>query len=220
MNKAIVVFLSLETLVNKIIEEGFSVNGAFISALPLSTPLRKVVLSNVPPFIPNAVIERELARYGKIMSPIRMIPQGCKNPEVKHVMSFRRQVFVLPHNPGQDLNVAWRFIIERKECVIFATSDTMKYFHYGEEGHMKQACPKLISAAAAEGSAERQGAGQAEGVWGAQVAEMPVPAGHMKQACPKLISAAAAEGSAERQGAGQAEGVWGAQVAEMPVPAP
>ncbi|MGH0157232.1 UNVERIFIED_CONTAM: hypothetical protein FKN15_037044 [Acipenser sinensis] len=44
---------------------------------------------------------------------------------------------------------------------------------------MKQACPKLRSAAAAEGSAERQGAGQAEGVRGAQVeelAETPVPA--------------------------------------------
>ncbi|MGH0128346.1 UNVERIFIED_CONTAM: hypothetical protein FKN15_055772 [Acipenser sinensis] len=37
---------------------------------------------------------------------------------------------------------------------------------------MKQACPKLRSAAAAEGSAERQRAGQAEGVRGAQEEEL------------------------------------------------
>uniref|UniRef100_A0A9J7XS90 Uncharacterized protein n=1 Tax=Cyprinus carpio carpio TaxID=630221 RepID=A0A9J7XS90_CYPCA len=33
--------------------------------LPLSTPSKKVTLSNVPPFIPNEVLIGLLARYGK-----------------------------------------------------------------------------------------------------------------------------------------------------------
>ncbi len=94
MNKAVVVFLKDEQLVHRLIESGISVSGTFVHVQLLVTPTSKVTISNVPPFISDAEIERELTRFGKLASGIRMVPLGCKNANLKHVLSFRRQVFV------------------------------------------------------------------------------------------------------------------------------
>lgn len=45
MNKALVIFLTDVDLVNKLVEEGFSVQGSFIEVSPLVTPVTKVILS-------------------------------------------------------------------------------------------------------------------------------------------------------------------------------
>ncbi|KAK3538386.1 hypothetical protein QTP86_001553 [Hemibagrus guttatus] len=38
---------------------------------------KKVMLSNVPPFISDEAIGKELSRYGRMVSPIKKIPLGC-----------------------------------------------------------------------------------------------------------------------------------------------
>ncbi len=45
--------------------------------------MSKVIILNVPPFIPNEVIERELIRFRRIASPLKVISLGCKNSELK-----------------------------------------------------------------------------------------------------------------------------------------
>uniref|UniRef100_A0A9J7YHV5 RRM domain-containing protein n=1 Tax=Cyprinus carpio carpio TaxID=630221 RepID=A0A9J7YHV5_CYPCA len=62
----------------------------FTHVLPLSMPSKKVLLSNVPPFISDETLVRILSRYGKLVSPIKMIPIGSGSPLLKHVVSFRR----------------------------------------------------------------------------------------------------------------------------------
>ncbi|KAK3533726.1 hypothetical protein QTP70_024306, partial [Hemibagrus guttatus] len=59
------------------------------------SPVKKVMLSNVPPFISDEAIGKELSRYGRMVSPIKKIPLGCKSPLVKHLVSFRRMVFMV-----------------------------------------------------------------------------------------------------------------------------
>lgn len=86
-----------------------------VSVLPLSTPSKKIMLSNVPPFIKNEALERELSRYGKIMASIKMIPLGCKNPEIKHVMSFRRQTFMLLKEQGEVLYLSVKISVDNKD---------------------------------------------------------------------------------------------------------
>ncbi len=95
MNKAVVIFLRQTSMVNDLVEHGLSVKDVYVPVLPLSNPSKKVVLSNVPPFIPNDTLERMLVRYGKLMGPIKMISLGLKNPELKHIMSFRRQTYMI-----------------------------------------------------------------------------------------------------------------------------
>ncbi|KAK3574687.1 hypothetical protein QTP86_013048 [Hemibagrus guttatus] len=40
-------------------------------------------------------IANELSRYGRLVSPIKRIPLGCKSSLVKHLVSFRRMVYMV-----------------------------------------------------------------------------------------------------------------------------
>lgn len=56
MNKTAVVFLKEERLVHVLIESGVFINDMFVQVSPLSVPSTRVVISGVPPFIPNELI--------------------------------------------------------------------------------------------------------------------------------------------------------------------
>ncbi|KAK3560129.1 hypothetical protein QTP86_033940 [Hemibagrus guttatus] len=77
MNSAIVVFLNDVEKVRKLTLNGIVVNNETILVSPLSSPAKKVMLSNVPPFISDEAIGKELSQYGRMVSPIKKIPLGC-----------------------------------------------------------------------------------------------------------------------------------------------
>lgn len=130
MNKVLVIFLTEVTLVNRLVEEGFTVKGEFVQVSPLVIPVTKIIISNVPPFLKNESLEKN--QFGKLVFSIKDIPLGCKNSSIKHVLSFRRQVFVLLNDPNQVINVAWNFNVEGTNCVVFVSSETMRCFYCGE----------------------------------------------------------------------------------------
>ncbi|KAK3546563.1 hypothetical protein QTP70_028508, partial [Hemibagrus guttatus] len=80
MNSAIVVFLNDVEKVRKLTQNGIVGNNETILVSPLSSPAKKVMLCNVPPFISDEAIVKELSRYGRMVSPIKKIPLGCKSP--------------------------------------------------------------------------------------------------------------------------------------------
>lgn len=142
MNKAIVFFLSESHMVNELVETGLIIKDIFVPVLPLSSPAKKVILSNVPPFVKNEKLEQILQRYGKIVSPIKMIPLGCKSPEIRHVMSFRRQALMILNSQSDPLNLSAKLSIEGKDYTVFISSESMKCFICGDFGHVRQTCPK------------------------------------------------------------------------------
>lgn len=146
MNKAIVVFLKEESMVDDLVERGLTVGNVFVSVLPLSNLAKKVMLSNVPPFISNDSLERLLVRYGKLVGPIKMIPLGLKNPDLKHIMSFRRQTHMVLNADCQSLNVSAKITVQGKGYTIFISTESMKCFNCARYGHIKQACPLLVEA--------------------------------------------------------------------------
>ena len=133
MNGAVVVFLDCTDKVSRLVESGIVVQGSLVPVLPLANPAKKVLVSNVPPFLRNELIEKELARCGQVMSPLKMIPLGCKSPHLKHVMSFRRQSLMILKKDCEDLNVALCFHI---------TTDTLRCVGCGAEGHLVRSCPE------------------------------------------------------------------------------
>lgn len=141
MNKAVVVFLKTESLINQLTVSGIWVKEMFVPVTPLSAPATKITISNVPPFISNDVITKELQRFGKIASPVRMIPLGCKNIALKHVTSFRRQVFMFLTSPERTLEVSFRVNQGDNSYMIYASTENLKCFECGDLGHKRFLCP-------------------------------------------------------------------------------
>lgn len=141
MNKAVVVFLKDSSLVAKIVASGLWVKDVFVQVTPLAAPATKIVISNVPPFIKNVALEAELARFGKFASAIKMIPLGCKTLDLKHVLSFRRQIFMFLNSATQNLDVSFRVKHGEGSYVVFASTESLRCFECGDIGHMRRACP-------------------------------------------------------------------------------
>ena len=72
-------FLQTVDLANAIVESGIVVDGSFTPVLPLSTPSKKVIISNVPPFIKDDTLAHILSRYGKLVSSIKKIAIASKS---------------------------------------------------------------------------------------------------------------------------------------------
>ena len=75
------------------------------------------------------MLTRELSRHGKIASQISKVPSGCKSPELKHVVSRRRHLFMILNNRDEDLSLALRLRVDDFDYMVFATSASMKCFN-------------------------------------------------------------------------------------------
>ena len=142
MNGGTVIFLDQLGKVNQIIEAGLTVNEMFVQVIPLAQPATKVVISNVPPFITDEFLSRELSRHGKIVSPVKKIMSGFKSKLQQHVVSHRRQLYMILNKRNEELNLRFIVKVDDYDYVIFATSSGMKCFACGEEGHAVRACPR------------------------------------------------------------------------------
>ncbi|KAI5086075.1 ubiquitin-conjugating enzyme E2 variant 3 isoform X3, partial [Silurus meridionalis] len=128
--------------VKKVAENGTVINNELIRVFPLSSPAKKVILSNVPVFITDKEIHKKLSRFGRVVSPIRKLFLGCSSPMVKNLYSFRRMAFMVFKDGTEELNTVFKFRSEGYDYSIFVTSDTeMKCFNCGKMGHLVRACP-------------------------------------------------------------------------------
>lgn len=158
MNSAAVLFLASVELVNEMVESGVVVEEVFSPVLPLSSPSKKVMLSNVPPFISNDVLTEALSRYGKVVSPPKMIPLATKSPLLKHVVSFRRFAYIILKDKGE-LELSLNVKVDDFNYMIYATTNNMKCFGCGQLGHLARNCPdkaKTDNANSKEGAPREQ----------------------------------------------------------------
>ncbi len=142
MNKAVVVFFKSDSLVNQLTVSGIWVKETFVTITPLSAPATKITISNVPPFISNETVMKELQRFGKFAGQVRMIPLGCKNAALRHVLSFRRQVFMFLNSPERTLEASFRVIHGESSYMVYASTDSLRCFVCGDLGHKRFACPQ------------------------------------------------------------------------------
>ncbi|CAM5112735.1 unnamed protein product [Eretmochelys imbricata] len=98
----VIFFLASEAAPQEAVEKGLMVGGLFIPLEPLEDLGIRLVLTSVPPFLPNAVLLPALSTLGKPISVISPLPLGCKDPTLRHVLSFCRQVQLLPPLPARD----------------------------------------------------------------------------------------------------------------------
>lgn len=160
MNKAIVLFLETVELATVMVENGVMIDDVFTPVLPLSTPSKKVILSNVPPFIKDDILAQSLTRYGKLVSPIRKIAIASKNPLLKHVVSFRRYVHMILNDTDSEVDLTLNVKIEGFSYAIYATSRMMKCFGCGLPGHLLRDCPEKRNSSASGDDAQAGNVGE------------------------------------------------------------
>ncbi|KAI4885592.1 hypothetical protein NFI96_030074 [Prochilodus magdalenae] len=174
MNKAVVVFLEKESFVSSLIESGIWVKGVLVQVSPLSAPVTRVVISRVPPFIKDKAIMKELARFSKFARAMKMIPLGCKSAAVKHVLSFRRQVFMFLTRCDQHLAISFRCKHGDGSYVVFASTERLRCFECGDIGHTQFGCAHRAA----------QQADQQAGSGGGSVAKAAAASGPDHRAVP------------------------------------
>ncbi|CAM4587037.1 unnamed protein product [Caretta caretta] len=91
----VVFFLASEAAAQEAVEKGLAVGGVFAPLEPLEDLGVRLVLTSVPPFLPNAALLPALSTLGKLVSVISPLPLGCKDPTLRHVLLFCRQVQLL-----------------------------------------------------------------------------------------------------------------------------
>lgn len=90
MNNAVVMFLDSIDQVNSVGEKGVILRNMNITVFPLMNPAQKIILSNLPPFISDDILLKELSLRGQIVSAMVMLPSGSKSAKLRHVVSFQR----------------------------------------------------------------------------------------------------------------------------------
>ena len=136
MNGAVVIFVDSVAKENKEVETGIVVKNSFVSVSPLTTPAASVTISNIPPFIGEEVLIRELSRHGKIVSAIRKLPSGFKSPLMRHVVGYRRHVLMILNKKDAELNLVFSIKVNDFDYAVFVNSGTLKCFGGGREGHL------------------------------------------------------------------------------------
>ena len=80
LNKKNVFFVSEVPMVAQVVEHGlFFDPDIYVPFNPLDTPAKKVVISNLPPFVNSDQIVTQLNRHGMVVSPLKMIPFCSQN---------------------------------------------------------------------------------------------------------------------------------------------
>lgn len=142
MNSGVVIFLNTVEKANELVQSGVVIDDMFVQITPLSTPAKKIILANIPPFIKDENIVQELSRFGKVVSPIRKIPMGIKSQEYKHMISHRRLVYMILKDNADELELNLKFKVDGFDYPVYASSESiMKCFKCGKVGHIVRDCP-------------------------------------------------------------------------------
>ena len=104
MNGGIVICVSCEEAVNAVVSHGIVISHVMNIVELLVTPSLKLILSNDPPYIGNDRLIPFIEQHGIIIRHIRYLKASLKRKELQHVVSFIRQVSILPFEPGVYIN--------------------------------------------------------------------------------------------------------------------
>lgn len=129
-----------EKAAQEAIIKGLEINGTFVSGIPVCIKPTRVILSQIPSFMPEEKIMDYLKQFGKLVTWLRPIPINSNNiPKYQHILSFRREIFIqlqdgidLPNKLKINFNGVVHQIYIETEATCYKCKNT---------GHMTHSCP-------------------------------------------------------------------------------
>ncbi|CAM5078235.1 unnamed protein product [Natator depressus] len=140
----VIFFVASEAAAQEAVEKGLAVEGVFVPLEPLEDLGICLVLTSVPPFLPNATLLPALSTLGKPVSVISPLPLGCKDPTLHHVLSFRQQVQLLPLPvvcDGEALEGSFLVPYQGARYRVFYSTGEARCYLCRSAGHVRRDCP-------------------------------------------------------------------------------
>ncbi|XP_044748699.1 uncharacterized protein LOC123309578 [Coccinella septempunctata] len=147
-NNRICIYLSKIEYVDQLMENNriIKVEEYDLAIRRLVTPAKRVIISNVCPSIPHNLIEEALKSMElQLVSPITFLRAGIPDDEYNHILSFRRQVYVIPPSESFTLQTSKLINFEENEHRIFFSTDKMECYICKQTGHIAANCPNTNS---------------------------------------------------------------------------
>ncbi|CAM4563658.1 unnamed protein product [Caretta caretta] len=151
----VVFFLASEDAAQEAVERGLTVGGVFALGV-------RLVLTSVPPFLPNAALLPALSTLGKLVSVISPLPLGFKDPTLRHIFSFRRQVQLLPPAGARDeeaLEGSFLVPYQGARYRVFYSTGEARCYICRSAGHVRRDCHLAQGGGATETPETRQDIG-------------------------------------------------------------
>lgn len=136
-------YLSKTETVDSLVEKEIKIKieDQLLEIRPLTSKAKRILISNVQPCIPTSVILEELRKIDIIpVSQITTIKAGIHMPELGHLLSFRKQMFLKPEDI-EKLPSNLKITYEDVNYWIYFSSEKMICFQCNEEGHLARFCP-------------------------------------------------------------------------------
>lgn len=129
-NNRVCIYLATKELVNELTDqyEFLDINNQKVTLRPLISKLKRIIFSNVSPDIPNHVLEDILEELNiQRGSRITHVKATVSIEEYKHVVSFRRQVYVKPEDIVK-IPEMFKVNFDVINYFIYASADSLRCF--------------------------------------------------------------------------------------------
>ncbi|KAG5898241.1 hypothetical protein JTB14_029620 [Gonioctena quinquepunctata] len=143
-NNRICIYLANPNLVDDLLKShpSVTINNNVINIRRLVSPTKRIIISNIPPYISHDLAENAIKNLGlQLTSPVSFLRAGIPGDEYSHILSFRRQVYVLPPSDDFELQTSLIIPFDGNENRIFLSTDKMECFICKQPGHIASKCP-------------------------------------------------------------------------------
>uniref|UniRef100_A0A6P7FP11 Uncharacterized protein LOC114332497 n=1 Tax=Diabrotica virgifera virgifera TaxID=50390 RepID=A0A6P7FP11_DIAVI len=140
-------YLSSKQLVDKFMQKHgqIKIENNIVQARRLISPAERIVLSNVCPSIPHSLLTDYLQKIGlNLLSPVTFLKISSNLPEYNHILSFRRQIYVSPHN----ISLPDSFLLDFDNTTYRIFLETMACYTCKKAGHIATNCPDKMESLA------------------------------------------------------------------------
>lgn len=141
-NNRICFYLTEKELADKLIKnhKHIMIDNKYIEINPLISPTTKIIISNCFSSIPNHLLEQKFNQLGfKLASPINSLRIGTRQERFKHILSFRRQVYIMQE---ENLTIPESINIQHENInhKIYLMEDNLRCNKCHRHGHTDNQC--------------------------------------------------------------------------------